>query len=89
MSQLGHSRPSRLARNAPYDRSCFEADIRRAPTELLLKIKIGERPPAGVLHDEAGVVALFDGPGRRERAEGMGRCDDSTVRARANGRWLC
>jgi hypothetical protein len=28
MSQMGHSRPSRLPRNAPYDGSCLKADIR-------------------------------------------------------------
>ena len=38
-SGMGHERPSRLPRNAPYDRSCLKADIRRAPTELLLEMK--------------------------------------------------
>ncbi len=37
--EKGHERPSRLPRNAPYDRSCLKADIRRAPTELLLEMK--------------------------------------------------
>ena len=36
---MGHSRLSRLARNATYDRSCLKADIRRAATELLLEIE--------------------------------------------------
>jgi hypothetical protein len=55
-----HSRPSRLARNATYDRSCLKADMRRAPTRLLLEIEIAERLPGGVLHDEAGIVMLLD-----------------------------
>src|ERR1039457_1162043 len=53
---MGHSRPSRLARNATYDRSCLKADIRRAPTRLLLEIEIAEHLPGGVLHDEARIV---------------------------------
>jgi hypothetical protein len=67
---LGHSRPSRLARKATHDRSCLKADIRRASTGLVLEIEIPERLPGGVLHDEAGVVVLFDRPRRREAARG-------------------
>jgi len=66
---LGHSRPSRLARNATYDRSCLKADIRRAPTGLVFEVEIAERLPGGVLHDEARIVVLVDDPRRRE-AEG-------------------
>jgi hypothetical protein len=36
------------------------------PTE----IDVRERLPAGVLHDEARIVVLIDGPGRREAASG-------------------
>jgi hypothetical protein len=68
ISELGHSRPSRLARNPTYDRSCLKADIRRAPTGLLLEIEIPERLPGGVLHHEARIVVLLDRPGRREAA---------------------
>jgi len=68
--RYGQSRPSRLARNATYDRSCLKADIRRAPTGLFLEIEIAERLPDGVLHDEARIVVLLDGPGRREAAHG-------------------
>ena len=64
----GHSRPSRPARNATYDRSCLKADIRRAPTRLVLEIEIHERLPGAVADDEAGIVVLLDGPGRREAA---------------------
>ena len=44
LHSLGHSRPSRFARNATYDRSCPKADI-RAPTGLVLEIEIPKRLP--------------------------------------------
>jgi hypothetical protein len=78
---MGHLRPSRLARNAIYDRSCLKADIRRPPTGLILEIEIAQRLPSGVLRDEARVVVLLDRPRRREPACGRhgamiarGRC---------------
>ncbi len=37
-----------------------EADIRRAPTRLVLEIEIAEHLPGGVLHDEARIVMLLD-----------------------------
>jgi hypothetical protein len=71
---LGHSRPSRLARNATYDGSCLKADIRRAPTGLVLEVEVAEGLAGGVLHDEARVVcsSTMQGGGKR-RAEGMER----------------
>ncbi|MGO9684993.1 MAG: hypothetical protein ACLPTZ_20865 [Beijerinckiaceae bacterium] len=57
---MGHSRPSRLPRNATYDRSCLKADIRRPPTGLVLEIEIRERLPGAVAGNEARVVRLID-----------------------------
>ena len=74
---LGHSRPSRLARKATYDRSCLKADIRRAPTGLVLEVEIPERLPGGVADNEARLVVL-DRPRRREAAHGS---DDSAISA--------
>jgi hypothetical protein len=50
-----------------------EADIRRAPSGLVLEVEIGTRLPGGVLRDEARIVMLLDDPRRREaaRSEGM------------------
>ncbi len=48
----------------------LKADIRRAPTELLLEIEIPQRLPVVVADDEAGVVVLLDHPGRREAVRG-------------------
>jgi hypothetical protein len=42
---------------------------RRAPTGLVREIDVGQRLPAGVADDEAG-VGFFGGPGRREAARG-------------------
>ena len=64
---LGHLRPSRLARNATYDRSCLKADIRRPPTGLILEIEIAQRLPGGVVDDEA-LSMLLDHPGRLDAA---------------------
>jgi hypothetical protein len=61
-------RPSRLPRNAPYDRSCPKADIHRAPTWLILKVEVPERLPSGFLHDDARVVVVRNRPRRREAA---------------------
>jgi hypothetical protein len=52
-SALGHSRPSRLARKATYDRSCLKADIRRAALRLVVEVEITERLPGCVADDEA------------------------------------
>jgi len=50
---------------------------RRAPTGFLLEIEIRKRLPGGVLHDEARIVVLLDGPrrpqGRLMRASPMGQ----------------
>jgi hypothetical protein len=79
MSQLGHSRPSCLARKATYDRSCLKPDIRRAPTRLVLETQVAERLPGGVPHDEARIVVLIDYPRRREAARGGHGAASSTV----------
>ena len=42
---------------------------RLAPPRLILGINVGERLPAGVADDEAG-VGFFGRPGRREAAHG-------------------
>jgi hypothetical protein len=42
----------RLPRNAPYDRSCLKADIRRAALRVIVKIEIAERLPIRVADDE-------------------------------------
>ena len=41
---------------------------RRAPSGLVLEIEVAERLSILVTDDEAGVVLLFDRPGRREAA---------------------
>jgi hypothetical protein len=43
---------------------------RRSAPGLFLVIHIRKRAPVPVLHNEAGVVMVFDGPGRREAARG-------------------
>jgi hypothetical protein len=48
----GHSRPSRRARNATYDRSCLKADIRRAALRLVVEVEIAEHLGSGVADDE-------------------------------------
>jgi hypothetical protein len=52
MSPSGHSRPSRLARNATYDRSCLKADIRRAALRVVVEVEIAEHLAGGVADDE-------------------------------------
>jgi hypothetical protein len=48
-----NSRPSRLARNATYDRSCLKAGIRRAALRLVVEVEIAEHLAGGVADDEA------------------------------------
>jgi hypothetical protein len=59
-------------------------NLRRAavPTPPILEVHVGERLPAGVAHDEAG-LGLLDGPRRWEAA---GRATGMTPYARGNGR---
>jgi hypothetical protein len=42
---------------------------------------IRERVAAAVLHDEAGIVTIFDGPARREAAEASGVLYQSVIAA--------
>jgi hypothetical protein len=46
-------------------RFVFDQQVGGRPSaRLVLEIKIAERPPVLVAHDEAGSVHLVDGPGR-------------------------
>jgi len=70
----GHSRPSRFARNATYDRSCLKADIRWAPTELLLEIETPNAcPMASFTMKHASLCSSIVQGGEKRRAAGMER----------------
>jgi hypothetical protein len=73
---LGLARPphqfrqlSNIRRDPPSLILCHEI-CRRPTSRFLLAVNVSERVAPVVLHDEARIVMVFDGPGRREAARG-------------------
>ena len=72
------ARPSRQPRFEQHPCRGRRQLRRRAPPRFLFEAEVPERLPGGVLHDEARIVVLLDGPRWWEAAHGS---DDSAIYA--------